>query len=155
MEHRKAKLEGFKQEQLMKLLHTFAQSERYLIVLDDIWSTNAWDIIRAALPNKKNGSRVVFTTRNEIVAQHPDARKKIYKPKLLNEEESAQLLLSTALPEYRLDGSSNNTAAAGKNLEELKELGKDLALKCRGLPLAIVVLGGTCQGSLMLMSGRD
>lgn len=142
MEHRKAKLEGFKQEQLMKLLHTFAQSERYLIVLDDIWSTNAWDIIRAALPNKKNGSRVVFTTRNEIVAQHPDARKKIYKPKLLNEEESAQLLLSTALPEYRLDGSSNNTAAAGKNLEELKELGKDLALKCRGLPLAIVVLGG-------------
>ncbi|KAL6861453.1 hypothetical protein ACP4OV_017153 [Aristida adscensionis] len=142
MEHRKAKLDELKQVQLMKLLHIFAQSGRYLIVLDDIWSTNAWDIIRAALPDKKNGSRVVFTTRKEVVAQHPESRKKIYRPKLLNEEESTQLLLSTALPEYMLDGSSNNTAAARKNLEELKELGKDLALKCCGLPLAIVVMGG-------------
>ncbi|KAL6861605.1 hypothetical protein ACP4OV_017305 [Aristida adscensionis] len=143
MEHRKAKLDELKQEQLMKLLHKFAKSKRYLIVLDDIWSTNAWDIIRAALPDEKNGSRVVFTTRNEAVAHHPNARTKIYKPKLLNEEESTQLLLSTALPEYRLGGSSKkNTAAAGQNLERLKELGKDLALKCSGLPLAIVVLGG-------------
>ncbi|KAL6861447.1 hypothetical protein ACP4OV_017147 [Aristida adscensionis] len=142
MQHRTTKLDELEEEPLMKLLHNFAQRERYLIVLDDIWSTNVWDIIKAALPDKKNGSRVVFTTRNEVVAQHPIASKKFHKPKLLNEEESTRLLLRTAVPEYMLDGSSDNTRAAGQYLEELKELAKDLALKCRGLPLAIVVLGG-------------
>ncbi|KAL6861450.1 hypothetical protein ACP4OV_017150 [Aristida adscensionis] len=141
-EEKATKLEDMTEQDMKMLLHNFALNERYLIVLDDIWSTDAWDIISAAIPDKRNGSRVILTTRNEAVAHHPRARKKIHKPKLLNEEESTQLLLSTALPEYMLDGSSNNTAAVGQNLEEFKELGKDLALKCRGLPLAIVVLGG-------------
>ncbi|KAL6861449.1 hypothetical protein ACP4OV_017149 [Aristida adscensionis] len=134
-------LEDMTEPEVKRLLYNFALNERYLIVLDDIWSTDAWDKISAAIPDMKNGSSVILTTRNEVVAHHPLARKTIYRPKLLNEEESTHLLLSTALPQYML-GSSNSIPASGQNLEELKELGKDLALKCRGLPLAIVVLGG-------------
>ncbi|KAL6640077.1 hypothetical protein ACP70R_022387 [Stipagrostis hirtigluma subsp. patula] len=128
--------------EVKKLLHDFLLSKRYLIVLDDVWSTIAWDIIRDAFPNTKNGSRVVLTTRNEAVAQYPNARKQIYKPKLLDREESTRLLLSRALPEYMLDGSNNSHAAVRQNLDKLKELGEDLAVKCHGLPLALVVLGG-------------
>ncbi|KAL6593313.1 hypothetical protein ACP70R_049066 [Stipagrostis hirtigluma subsp. patula] len=97
--------------EVKKLLHDFLLSKRYLIVLDDVWSTIAWDIIRDAFPNTKNGSRVVLTTRNEAVAQYPNARKQIYKPKLLDREDSTRLLLSRALPEYMLDGSNNSHAA--------------------------------------------
>ncbi|CAL5036431.1 unnamed protein product [Urochloa decumbens] len=89
--------------------------------------------------------RIVLTTRNGDVAQHPDARKKLYEPKLLNEEESTRLLFAKALPEYNFIGTSNSSpiaAAMRPNLDELEELGRDLAVKCRGLPLAIIVLGG-------------
>jgi hypothetical protein len=135
--------EKMTEHEMKKFLNDFLRSRRYLIVLDDVWSTSAWDTIRAAFPNEKNGSRIILTTRNGDVAKHPDARKKLYEPKLLNEDESTQLLLARALPEYNLVGSSSNSPTAMRpNLDELEELGRDLAVKCRGLPLAIVVLGG-------------
>lgn len=133
-------LDKLEEHEVKKLLHEFALSQRYLIVLDDIWSKDAWDAIKHAFPNQKNGSRIILTTRNVDVAKLPGARKKIYRPKLLNEDESTQLLLTTALPEYILDG--------GQNLDELKELGKELAIKCGGLPLALIVLGGYLSRNL-------
>ncbi|CAN6172262.1 unnamed protein product [Urochloa humidicola] len=155
------KLEEMTVQQVKKLLHDWLLSKKYLIVLDDIWSTDAWDMIRDAFPDGKNGSRFILTTRNEAVAKHPDARTKLYTPKLLSEEESTKLLLRTAIPEYILDGSSDSPAALPQNLKALKELGKDLAAKCHGLPLAIVVLGGHLSRSLdveewkRLTSGMD
>ncbi|TVU12925.1 hypothetical protein EJB05_46592, partial [Eragrostis curvula] len=151
-EARKAKniedLDKLSEEQLTKLLHKFGLRERYLIVLDDIWSTDVWDIIQAAFPDKKNGSIVILTTRNEAIALHPQARKKIYKPKLLNEEESTKLLLKIALPEHVLDVDSDSSADMGQNMDEMKKLGKDLAMRCYGLPLAIIVLGGYLSRNL-------
>ncbi|GJN35795.1 hypothetical protein PR202_gb24602 [Eleusine coracana subsp. coracana] len=43
--------------------------ERYFIVVDDIWDATAWTIIRCALPDNKNGSRIIATTRIETVAR--------------------------------------------------------------------------------------
>ncbi|TVU12924.1 hypothetical protein EJB05_46591, partial [Eragrostis curvula] len=143
-------------QELKKLLHDSLLSKRYLIVLDDVWSTTVWDIIRDAFPDEKNGSRIILTTRNEAVAQHPNARKEIYMPKLLNEDESTRLLLSRAIPEYILDGSSNSHAAVTvrQKMDKFKELGKDLAVKCRGLPLALVVLGGYLSRNLDVAEWR-
>ncbi|TVU40536.1 hypothetical protein EJB05_14003, partial [Eragrostis curvula] len=79
--------------EVKKILRDFLQRRRFLIVLDDIWGAYAWDSISDIFPDTKNGSRVILTTRNEVVAKHPYAMKKIYTPKLLNEKESKQLLL--------------------------------------------------------------
>ncbi|TVU12923.1 hypothetical protein EJB05_46590, partial [Eragrostis curvula] len=143
-------------QELKKLLHDSLLSKRYLIVLDDVWSTTVWDIIRDAFPDEKNGSRIILTTRNEAVAQHPNARKEIYMPKLLNEDESTRLLLSRAIPEYMLDGTSNSHAAVTvrQDLDKFKELGKDLTVKCRGLPLALIVLGGYLSRNLDVAEWR-
>ncbi|KAK3136740.1 hypothetical protein QOZ80_5BG0441710 [Eleusine coracana subsp. coracana] len=141
--------------ELKKLLHDFLLNKKYLIVLDDVWSTTVWDIIRPACPDMKNGSRILFATRNEVVAQQPNARKKLYQPKLLNIEESTKLLLSTALREYMLVGSSNSHANERPNFDKLEEMGKDIAKKCQGLPLAIVVLGGYLSRNLDVTMGKS
>ncbi|GJN10472.1 hypothetical protein PR202_ga28567 [Eleusine coracana subsp. coracana] len=138
------------------MLYDFLLNRRYLIVLDDVWGVNDWDIIRDAFPENKNGSRVILTTRNEAVARQPNARKKIYRPKLLNEKESTELLLKAAIPEYILDGrsSNNDPAITGQNLDDLKKVGKDLAKKCCGLPLALVVLGGHLSRNVDIVEWR-
>ena len=66
---------------------------RYLIVIDDIWHASAWDIIRCALPENMNDSRVITTTRNEVVARacctnHPE---RVYKMKPLSDKDSRSL----------------------------------------------------------------
>lgn len=143
-------LEKKTEHEVMKFLYNFLLSKRYLIVLDDIWTTTAWDMIKDAFPDVNNGSRIILTTRNMAVGQYPNVRKEMHTPKLLNEEESTRLLLSRAIPEYMLDNCNNSHAAVTvrRNIDKLMELGKDLAVKCCGLPLALVVLGGYLSRNL-------
>lgn len=50
-------------------LHKKLLGRRYLIVLDDVWSVEAWDRIRLFLPDDGiSGSRVAVTTRLQSVA---------------------------------------------------------------------------------------
>ncbi|KAI7987402.1 Disease resistance protein RPM1 [Camellia lanceoleosa] len=53
---------------LKAVLKEFLQESRYVLVLDDIWSVEAWDAIKIALPNRNCGSRVLRTTRIGNVA---------------------------------------------------------------------------------------
>ncbi|KAH9802509.1 NB-ARC domain-containing protein [Citrus sinensis] len=43
------------------ILHEYLMTKRYLIVIDDVWSIEVWDIIREILPDNQNGSRVLIT----------------------------------------------------------------------------------------------
>ncbi|KAG5569938.1 hypothetical protein H5410_059704 [Solanum commersonii] len=45
-------------EQLQKLL----KGRRYLVVIDDIWTTETWDDIQLCFPDCNNGSRILMTT---------------------------------------------------------------------------------------------
>ncbi|XVF30622.1 hypothetical protein REPUB_Repub16aG0074400 [Reevesia pubescens] len=53
---------------LAEMLENYLQTRRYLIVLDDVWSLNLWQQISRVLPNGRNGSRVMITTRMSDVA---------------------------------------------------------------------------------------
>ncbi|XP_019191983.1 PREDICTED: putative late blight resistance protein homolog R1A-3 [Ipomoea nil] len=44
--------------------------QRYLIVIDDIWGTKAWDDLHRCFPESSNGSRVLITTRLKQVADY-------------------------------------------------------------------------------------
>ncbi|KAH0641639.1 hypothetical protein KY289_032613 [Solanum tuberosum] len=44
------------------------KGRRYLIVVDNIWSTEAWDEIRLCFPENNNRSRILLTTRDMKVA---------------------------------------------------------------------------------------
>nr|XP_027060901.1 putative late blight resistance protein homolog R1A-3 [Coffea arabica] len=42
---------------------------KYLIVMDDVWNTKAWEDLKDAFPDHNKGSRVLITTRQESVAK--------------------------------------------------------------------------------------
>ncbi|XP_073129115.1 putative late blight resistance protein homolog R1B-16 [Henckelia pumila] len=100
----------------------------YLIVVDDLWNIEAWDKIRAFLPDNRNGSRIIITTRELNVARQLHSLVS-FEMELLDYDRSWMLLRD------KVFGKEECTS-------ELEELGKDMAIKCRGLPLAIVAIGG-------------
>ncbi|XP_010461937.1 PREDICTED: probable disease resistance protein At1g59620 [Camelina sativa] len=117
------------QENLIHLLGT----RKTLIVLDDLWREEDWDIIKPIFPLQK-GWKVLLTSRNEGVALRADPNCFTFKPDYLTLEESWTLFRRTVFPgenttEYKVD-------------EEMEELGKEMIKHCGGLPLAIKVLGG-------------
>ncbi|KAL4185737.1 hypothetical protein AMTRI_Chr10g232190 [Amborella trichopoda] len=110
-------------QELMRVLSNHLQERRYLVVFDDIWKTDAWESIEAALPDRKNGSRVVITTRIEPVASLIASMDSVHYLKPLPKEESWELLCRRAF---------------------VKSNGR-----CGGLPLAFAVVGGLLSTKAM------
>ncbi|CAL5400727.1 unnamed protein product [Camellia sinensis] len=130
-------LEKMETEDLECHLHEFLKESRYLVVIDDVWDTDAWASLRRALPDNKKGSRVIITTRIKLVAESSGRRKYVHGLPFLQPEESWELFCEIVFPDY--DGVDDKTNRCPPSLEELA---RDMVKKCRGLPLAIVVLGG-------------
>ncbi|XP_015073747.1 disease resistance protein RPP13-like [Solanum pennellii] len=102
---------------------------KYLVVVDDVWQREAWESLKRAFPDGKNGSRVIITTRKEDVAERADDRGFVHKLRFLSQQESWDLFLRKLLDIRAM-------------VPEMESLAKDMVEKCRGLPLAVVVLSG-------------
>ena len=76
-------------------------------------------------------SRVLITTHNQEIALHANA--KLHEPYHFKPKESWKLFLRKTF---------QVKSTRGVCPKELKNLGKNIAAKYKGLPLAIVVLGG-------------
>ncbi|KAF8377861.1 hypothetical protein HHK36_031248 [Tetracentron sinense] len=74
------------EEELVEKLIKILEEKRYLVVLDDIWSTVVWDMLKPAFPNGKIGSKLMLTTCNKEVFLHADAQSIIHEPRLLTKE---------------------------------------------------------------------
>ncbi|XP_073295600.1 putative late blight resistance protein homolog R1A-10 isoform X2 [Primulina huaijiensis] len=128
---------GESEAQLATLVHKNLSGRRYLIVIDDIWSTKAWDDLKMSFPDNDNGSRILLTTRLSDVAVYAGSSGiPIHQMKLLNEDQSWKLL------EEKVFGKESCPL-------HLVELGKEVARNCKGLPLTIVVVAG-----MLLSSGN-
>ncbi|XP_027169325.1 disease susceptibility protein LOV1-like [Coffea eugenioides] len=130
-------LEKMEEEDLERRLYQDLQDKCYLVVLDDVWEVAAWDCLaRRAFPDVGTSSRVLLTSRNRDVAQHADAYRHPYELKTLGQEDSWQLFLKKAL------GHGANAGCPS----DLEEVGREIARRCGGLPLAITVIGGLLLG---------
>ncbi|KAK9082669.1 hypothetical protein Scep_029140 [Stephania cephalantha] len=121
------------EEEIMGKLNNFLENKRYLVVLDDLWTQQAWDDFEKAFPNGKSGSKVILTSRFERLAAYADPRSQPVVPEMLSEKESWDLFCNRTF---------NNADPPGDFPQDLKHCGEKMVKKCGGLPLAIVVLGG-------------
>ncbi|KAL0341529.1 UNVERIFIED_CONTAM: Disease resistance protein RPM1 [Sesamum calycinum] len=78
-------------------LHKLLCGERYLIIIDDIWSIKAWEDFMLYLPNNENGSRILVTTRLLDVACSLRFDNHYFKVNFLDEDKSWDLLCEKLL----------------------------------------------------------
>ncbi|KAL7239271.1 hypothetical protein ACSBR2_005216 [Camellia fascicularis] len=116
-------LETMKTEDLECHLHELLKESRYLVVIDDVWDTDAWASLRRALPDNKKGSRVIITTRKKDVAESSGEGKVVHELPFLQEEESWELFCKKVFPDY--DGVNDKTNRCPPSLEELaRDMGR-------------------------------
>ncbi|KAL0388352.1 UNVERIFIED_CONTAM: putative disease resistance protein [Sesamum radiatum] len=117
--------------ELMEQLYQAQKGRRYLIVLDDLWSEEAWENLRFAFPDDCNGSRILITTWSiRVTAIATD----VVEVRPLGMAESWQLFEIKS----GLDDPDIEYIAADK----MEMIGKEIVGHCAGVPLAIAVIGG-------------
>ncbi|CAL5428142.1 unnamed protein product [Camellia sinensis] len=117
-------------EKLCEKLYRSLKDQTYFIVIDDMWDTKAWVDLKNCFPNDNNGSRIMFTSRHEDVALQAKANSPPLSLRFLTHNESWDLF------QRKVFGKRENCPP------ELMEIGKQIANKCQGLPLAIVLVAG-------------
>ncbi|KAL0335860.1 UNVERIFIED_CONTAM: putative late blight resistance proteinR1A-10 [Sesamum radiatum] len=116
-------------QELALRLHKNLKGRRYLIVMDDVWDTKVWDDAKRYFPDDNNGSRIILTTRQSAVAMYANAESPSHHMSLLSPNASWDLLRKAVF------GQKDCPSA-------LENIGRMIAQNCKGLPLAIVVIGG-------------
>ncbi|KAJ1394896.1 Virus X resistance protein-like, coiled-coil domain [Sesbania bispinosa] len=123
-------------DQLQNLLREGLCGRKFLLVLDDVWNEDyrEWLQLKNLLigtqdKDNKFGNKIITTTRSDKVVS---IMGNVYKHNLkyLPEEDCLKLFVKCAFP-----------AGEEKKHPRLLEIGKDIARKCQGLPLAVVSLG--------------
>ncbi|GKU97486.1 hypothetical protein SLEP1_g10629 [Rubroshorea leprosula] len=112
-------------DDLAKKLYKVQKEKKCLIVIDDIWSTEAWSTLSAAFPNETaSGSKILLTTRNKEVALISDREGLVHEPNCLNEEKSWELFQRKAFPRRGDSDTCFNFYESGDvNLVAAKVLG--------------------------------
>lgn len=118
---------------LRKELDTLLRTNRYLVVIDGVWSPHFWDEVGHAFPDTESGSRILLTTCDSEIARQASAwnnrKGDIFQLHRLNDE----LMWALFLKEMRWDESQMNDL-------ELAFLRNNVLRKCDGSPLAVIKL---------------
>lgn len=123
---------------LAEIVRNNLENRRFLLVLDDLHTTEDWRLIENALPKSNKLGKVIITTRNPRVAWEANYRRNPHRLSYLTLQESWELLQLQVFDKLE------------KCPSDLEDVGKKIAMKCQGLPLAIVVIGGILRRKLKL-----
>ncbi|XP_049392108.1 putative late blight resistance protein homolog R1B-8 [Solanum stenotomum] len=112
------------------------KGEKYLIVVDDIWSQNTWDRISHWFPDCGNRSRILLTSRDNKVGEYAATNPKdglvLMRP--LTQDESRCLFYHKAF--------GKNYSIRGSDIDEFEKVGEEVITNCKGLPLMITAVAG-------------
>ncbi|KAK4425318.1 putative disease resistance protein [Sesamum alatum] len=119
---------------LARRIYRIQQKRKCLIVLDDLWSSDAWRVLCVAFPSGETatGSKVLITSRfiqvveaAEIVA----GKRYIHKLRCLTQAEGCQLFMKRVFPDF-------------EDRKIVEEVGNKMVNCCEALPLAILDFAG-------------
>ncbi|XP_062200252.1 disease resistance protein Pik-2-like [Phragmites australis] len=124
-----------KHKQIKSELESHLKTTRYLLLIDDVWSSSTWHNIKKYFPENDMGSRIIVTTRFQAVATTSSARKdqdRVHAVEVLPGDE-AKNLFQEAMSECR--GTGDSQPSVSKVPSRVWEM-------CGGLPLAIITMAG-------------
>ncbi|XP_020215884.1 putative disease resistance protein At3g14460 [Cajanus cajan] len=121
-------------------LRNSLREKKFLLVLDDLWNDkyNDWHHLIAPFSSGKKGSKIIVTTRQQRVAQVTHTFP-ICELKPLTDDNCWHILANHAF------GNEGYYKYPG-----LEEIGRKIAKKCNGLPLAAKTLGGLLRSNVDL-----
>ncbi|GAA0164945.1 antimicrobial response protein [Lithospermum erythrorhizon] len=116
-------------DSLLRSIQETMSRKRVLVVLDDVWSEDSskWERLRPCFKYAAPCSRVLVTTRNEGVAKVMGSIR-IHHVSFLSEFDCWSLVCHVALRNK-------------EDQAEYEEIGRLVAKRCKGLPLAAKVMG--------------
>ncbi|XP_050289581.1 uncharacterized protein LOC126727699 [Quercus robur] len=127
----------------IKELNEFLKGKKYLIVLDNISSAEAWESLKAAFQDSTNGSRILITTRYKSVASNAENSHQV---RLRTKDESWSLFRQMVhLPSETSDQPEVSPEAG--EAQKKNSLARKVVGRCGGLPLSILRLGYLFSGT--------
>jgi len=110
------------------------QQKRYVVVFGDVWKTKFWEIVKHGLPCNDRGSRIIITTRSDLigVSCEESLSDQVHNLQPLSQDKAWELFCRKAF----------QTELQRCCPRELVRMSMAIVKKCEGLPLAIVAIGG-------------
>ncbi|GLT32437.1 hypothetical protein SLA2020_071060 [Shorea laevis] len=124
-------LDSFTLQSLLERICEDIKGKKVFLVLDDVWTddSESWESFNQAFKPAAPGSRILVTTRKDIVVKTMKSFR-VFALEQLSEDVCWKILSQEAFV-GRGDGQCKN----------LEDIGKNIAKKCSGLPLAAKTLG--------------
>ncbi|XP_006409777.2 probable disease resistance protein At1g15890 [Eutrema salsugineum] len=128
--HLDKELEQKTEKEKASLIYNLLMRRKFVLLMDDLWSEV--DLNRIGVPplTEENGSKLVFTTRSKEVCKDMKADEAMQVNCLSWDE--AWDLFQKEVGETTL-----------KSHQDIPRLAREVARRCRGLPLALCVIGKT------------
>ncbi|KAL5548766.1 hypothetical protein UlMin_003997 [Ulmus minor] len=116
---------------LQTKLNEVLRGQRFLFVLDDVWNENygQWDSLKSGFQSGAGGSTIIVTTRSKDVALTM-CKRVMHELELVSDEDCWRIF-----EKHAFDDSAEATA-------KLKEIGRKIVERCKGLPLAVKSVAG-------------
>ncbi|KAL0009482.1 hypothetical protein SO802_010984 [Lithocarpus litseifolius] len=126
-------LDDIKLQTLLCEIQKLIKEKKYFLVLDDVWieDSQKWEPFKLALKNGVHGSRILVTTRKHRALAVMGSVLPI-NLEVLSDEDCWSIF-------------SKITFSNEEQLKYLEDIGRKLASKCKGLPLAAKTLGSLMQ----------
>ncbi|KAJ9174697.1 hypothetical protein P3X46_013313 [Hevea brasiliensis] len=123
---------------LQSMLRGKLSKKKFFIVLDDVWNENykKWEILCKPFAAGAPGSIIIVTTRNKGVSTVMDAISP-YHLNFLSNDDCLSVFAKHALARTSFSEHPN-----------LLAIGRKIANKCEGLPLAAITYGGLLRTNL-------
>ncbi|KAI5670265.1 hypothetical protein M9H77_10629 [Catharanthus roseus] len=130
-------LSNKKEEDLAEKVYKSLKGQKYLIVLDDIWDVRAWDVLKLSFPDDNVGSRIIITSRIHDLVSKVKSECVPLTLRPLSAKESWELLEKNLFDQ-------NDCPT-----DTFVDIGTQIATKCMGLPLAVVLIAGLLKKDIM------
>ncbi|KAL9447357.1 hypothetical protein AB3S75_014928 [Citrus x aurantiifolia] len=119
----------------MQHIQECVEGKKFLLVLDDVWNEDyyKWEPFYKCLKNGLHESKILITTRKEIVARCM---------------RSTNVISVNVLSEIECWSVFEQLAFFGRSMEEcekLENMGRQIVRKCKGLPLAAKTIASLLQ----------